>query len=501
MSKPIEIIIAGGGTAGWMAANLLIKKWADKNVNISLVESPDIGIIGVGEGSTPTLKRFFEIIEVAERDWMPACNATYKVGIEFAGWSPESGVESYRHPFISQTDVFTQRAFEVNCRTRRHGLDTHTAPEDFLINGALAQQNLGPLTPNNFPFRIEYGYHFDSGLLGEFLKDIAKQRGVNHLSKNVAEVTQHPDGSIQSLICSDGTVINGDFFIDCTGFKSLLLQQTLKVPFQSYKDCLFNDSAVVVQTPQKQEINNETKATAMSNGWCWNIPLQNRVGNGYVFSAQHITPDAAELEFRQHLGLSDDMSCRHLKMNVGQVQQHWNKNCLAIGLSQGFMEPLEATALHLVQICIEMFVIKFEEGQFSNQYQAQFNKFAKDRFDGVRDYIVAHYKLNTRTDSEYWQQNRDNTQLSNSLMRLLDVWFKRGDMSEEIRRQDISEHWDPISWHCLLSGYGAYPPIAPNQPGKGCLYKEQNVAQFIQGCALNFQSHQHNLNELAQPDE
>lgn len=493
-----NIVIAGGGTAGWMAANLLIKKWADKNVKISLLESPEIGIIGVGEGSTPTLKRFFEIIEVPEKEWMLACNATYKVGIQFSGWSPESGVNSYRHPFISQTDVFTQRAFEVNCRTRRHGLDTHTAPEDFLINGVLAKRNLGPLTPDSFPFRIEYGYHFDSGLLGEFLKGIARQRGVQHLSNKIAEVAQHPDGSIQSLICSDGTVVEGDFFIDCTGFKSLLLQQTLKVPFQSYSDCLFNDSAVVAQTPQADSIVNETQATALSTGWCWKIPLQNRIGNGYVFSAQHIAPDAAEQEFRRHLSLSDDISCRHLKMNVGQVQQHWQKNCLAIGLSQGFMEPLEATALHLVQICIEMFAIKYEEGQFSNQYQTQFNQFAKDRFDGVRDYIVAHYKLNTRSDTDYWRQNRDNTHLSNSLVGLLDVWFKRGELAEEIKRQDISKHWDSISWHCLLSGYGAYPKLAPNQPGKGCLYKEQNIAQFVQGCALNFQPHQYNLNELAQ---
>ncbi|MCC2604316.1 tryptophan halogenase family protein [Planctobacterium marinum] len=490
----LNIIIAGGGTAGWMAANLMIKKWASLPVKITLVESPDIGTIGVGEGSTPSLKRFFEMLEVPEKDWMPACNATYKVGIKFNGWSPESGIESYRHPFISQTDVFTQRAFEVNCRTRRHGLDTHTVPEDFLINGALAKNNLGPITPDNFPFKMEYGYHFDSALLGNYLQKLACQRGVQHVCKRILTAKQHQDGRIQSLMCEDGTELAGDFFVDCTGFKSLLLQETLNVPFNSYQDCLFNDAAVAVQTPGSEDIANETEATALSHGWCWRIPLQNRVGNGYVYSSKHLNQHDAEQEFRIHLGIQDsDLTCRHLKMKVGQVARHWEKNCLAIGLLQGFMEPLEATALHLVQICIEMFIIKFEEGQFSEQFQAQFNRFARDRFDGVRDYIVAHYKLNTRTDSEYWQQNRENQQLSPSLVRLLDVWFKRGEISKEIQRQDIAKHWDNISWHCLLSGYGAYPALAPNQPGKGDLYLEQHIEQYVQGCALNFKPHHDNL--------
>ena len=173
MNRPMNIVIAGGGTAGWMAANYFVNKWPSDKVNVTLVESPDIGIIGVGEGSTPTLKRFFEELKIKERDWMPKCNATYKVSIRFNDWSPGSGVKQYRHPFISQTDTFTQRAFEVNCRTRRLGLDSHVNPEDFLLNGVLAKQNKAPLTPDNFPFRMEYVYHFDSALLGNYLRDFA----------------------------------------------------------------------------------------------------------------------------------------------------------------------------------------------------------------------------------------------------------------------------------------------------------------------------------------
>lgn len=497
MNKPVEIVIAGGGTAGWLAANLLVKQCPRDKVKVTLVESPDIGIIGVGEGSTPTLKRFFELIDVAESEWMPVCNATYKVGIQFHGWSPKSGVQSYRHPFISQTDVFSQRAFEVNCRTRRLGLDTHTVPEDFLINGVLAKLNKGPHTPENFPFRIQYGYHFDSGLLGQFLCNLGIQRGVTHLSNNIADVTLDPDGNIASLKCTDESEIKGDLFIDCTGFKGLLIQKTLGVKFNSYKDNLFNDSAVVMPTEISTNIPCETDATALSTGWCWKIPLQNRFGNGYVYSSSYITSEEAENEFRTHIGmLESEDECRHLKMKVGQVDKHWQKNCLALGLSQGFIEPLEATALHLVQICTEMFIEKFTEGGYTPEHRDDYNTFAKLRFDKVRDYIVAHYKLNTRDDSDYWRDNRNNNHLSPSLLQVLDKWFKCEDLSAEIRRQNIGMHWDTISWHCLLAGYGAFPPVAANQPGEGDHYLEQDIAAFLRGCSLNFSTHAENLNSL-----
>lgn len=491
------IVIAGGGTAGWMAANLFVKRWADKGIQIVLIESPDIGIIEVEEGSTPTLKRFFADIEISEKDWMPACNATYKVGIEFIGWSPESANKSYRHPFISQTDTFTRRDFEVNCRTRRLGLDSYTLPDDFLINGVLAKQSKGPLTPANFPFQMEYGYHFDSGLLGAYLADVAKKRGVTHKQARIVGVKKHFDGDIESLRLDNGDLISGDFFVDCTGFESLLLQKSLGVKFNSYENNLFNDAAVILPTEISSEIPVETTSTAFSNGWCWQVPLTQRFSNGYVYSSRYQSSDNAEIELRKHLGaLESDIECRHLKMKVGQVAKHWDKNCLALGLSQGFIEPLEATALHLVQICTEFFMNKFEEGIFSNTHQRVFNDFAKERFDRVRDYIVAHYKLNTRNDSQYWRDNRDNEYISDSLSRIIKAWFNREDLGVEVNRQKIAMHWEPVSWHCLFSGYGAYPVLHPNQPNQGDLYKQKGIKEFLDGCALNFNSHMDNLESL-----
>ncbi|REL36500.1 tryptophan halogenase family protein [Thalassotalea euphylliae] len=497
MDKPFNIVILGGGTAGWMAANLFAKRWGNK-VKVTLVESPDVGIIGVGEGSTPSLKRFFEILGIEEHQWMARCQATYKLNIRFNDWSPASGITSYSHPFPAQVDTFTKRAFMVNAQTRRMGLDTHIQPEDFLLNGVLARQGKGPKVGAHFPFKMEYGYHFNSALLGEFLAEYAQGLGVDYQRAHIADITRAENGNIHSLVTDQGEAISADFFVDCTGFAGLLMEKTLGVGFNSYKENLFNDAAVVLQTPystaQAANIPVETESTALSAGWCWKIPLTKRFGNGYVYSQDFVSSEQAEQEFRQHLGVLDDnVEVRHLTMKVGQLNQHWSHNCLALGLSQGFIEPLEATALHLVQVSIELFMQKLEAGQFSAQYQAEYNELVSERFERVRDYIVAHYKLNTRNDTEYWRANRDNMKLSDSLKEILHVWYSRGDIAKEIARQNISSHFDEISWHCLLAGYGAFPPLHPNQPGKGDLYQEKDIQAFLAGCALNFQAHAENL--------
>jgi len=496
-NSPHKIVILGGGTAGWMTANLFAHRWQDRNVQIVLVEAPDIGIIGVGEGSTPTLRRFFHDLGIAEHEWMPQCKATYKVNIKFGGWSPESGINAYSHPFISQLDAFSERAFYTNCMTRRLGLNVETSPDNFLFNGWLSNNNLAPQTPENFPFKIEYGYHFDSGLLGQFLCERAKQNGVVHMQANVSHALLGSQGEISHLVCHDHEDIHADFFVDCTGFESLLLQQTLDVKFESFNNNLLNDSAVVFPTDALAEPPVYTEANALSCGWAWRIPLTHRTGNGYVYSSEFISDDAAETEFRQYLGVSDDQPARHLKMKVGQVKQHWRKNCLGLGLSSGFIEPLEATALHLVQTTVEIFMDEYEKGNFGTQQQDVFNNMIRERFERVRDYIVAHYKLNTRNDSEYWKANRDNNNLSESLLQILDVWFRKGDINQEIHRQQLATHFGSTSWHCLLAGYGAFPNLAKNQPGRGDLYYEKELPQLFSGCILNFQKHTEALAKLA----
>lgn len=494
MKRPRQIVIVGGGTAGWMTASLLAHRWPRERVAVTLVESPDIGIIGVGEGSTPSLKRFFEVLGVAEDEWMPACHATYKASIRFRGWSPASGIADYSHPFLTQIDVHTEEAFTLNCRNRRLGLDVPTRPDDFFLNGVLAAQGKAPVAPENFPFRMEYGYHFDSALLGNFLRDLAVSAGVTHLSRRLVDCDRAENGDIAAVVTAEGDRLAGDFFVDCSGFAGLLIKQALGVPFCRFKENLFNDAAVVLPTPRDPVTSVETVSSALSNGWFWSIPLTSRVGNGYVYSTDFIGADAAEVELRQALGCHDDrIAARHLRFEVGQLSRHWDRNCLAVGLAQGFIEPLEATALHLVLNTVELFMNNFEKGDFSSRYRDAFNQSIGDRVERVRDYIVAHYKMNTRDDSEYWRANRENMTLSEPLLHILDVWFRRGDLAQELARQDNLSHFGSASWHCLLAGYGAFPPLNAEQRDDVDFFRDRNIAAFLNGCALNFQPHHQQL--------
>ena len=490
-----NIVILGGGTAGWMTANLLQKKWRQRGIQISVVESPDIGIIGVGEGSTPLLKEFFDSLEISESEWMPQCNATYKNGISFNDWSTVPGYESYFHPFPCSLDFATFGFLYKYTELRRKGADVLAHPNRFSLMAGLTERKLAPLPAENFPFHFQYGYHFDSVLIGKFLREKAKESGVSHIEATVEKVEQESDGSIKSLLLNTGQILSGDFFVDCSGFASILLQKTLKVPFVSFAENLFNDSAVAIPTDIETEIPAETLSTALSNGWAWKIPLTNRFGNGYVFSSKYCSPDEAETELRSHLNILDsDVEARHLKMKVGRVQETWAKNCVAVGLSQGFIEPLEATALQFVYSTIEQFSQALEEGNFSGKNRDEFNARMNANFEGVRDYIVLHYKTNSRSDSQYWKDNRENQKISDNLRAMIECWYAIEDTQEALTRLNIGSYYSQRSWTCLLAGVGVFPKqenlVIPDKENVGMAMKDlKYVDDFIKGCSLNFKSH------------
>lgn len=491
---PFRIAVLGGGTAGWMAACLIANRWADRNVEVVVVESPDIGIIGVGEGSTPQLKVMFDTLGISEREWMPACNATYKTGIGFEGWSEEPGYERYFHPFPTALDPHTAPQFFFNTRARRTGRDVCAHPDRFFVPASLAAQRRAPLAPASFPFDIGYGYHFDAALVGAFLRTHAVGKlGVTHLARTVLDVALDARGNVAHLTVSDGEKIAADFFIDASGFRSLIAQEALGEPFEPFAANLFNDSAVAMPSPNAPgPIACATGAHALSSGWAWKIPLTNRTGNGYVFASTFLSVDQAETELRGHLGMLDDPTpARHLRMKVGQIARSWVRNCLAIGLAQGFIEPLEATALHIVQATVEGFMQAFGRGDFTAAHADEFNSAIHARYEGIRDYIVCHYRANRRTDSAYWRENVNNDQLSDSLKSLLTAWFKGDDLSQEIARQGIAHYYPSLSWHCLLAGYGVFPEAAklkPPEPGLGDA-DMQEIDRFVSGCASNFPLH------------
>ena len=490
-----NIVILGGGTAGWMTANLLQKKWRQRGIQISVVESPDIGIIGVGEGSTPLLKEFFDSLEISESEWMPQCNATYKYGISFNDWSTVPGYESYFHPFPCSLDFATFGFLYKYTELRRKGADVLAHPNRFSLMAGLTERKLAPLPAENFPFHFQYGYHFDSVLIGKFLREKAKESGVSHIEATVEKVEQESDGSIKSLLLNTGQILSGDFFVDCSGFASILLQKTLKVPFVSFSENLFNDSAVAIPTDIETEIPAETLSTALSNGWAWKIPLTNRFGNGYVFSSKYCSPDEAETELRSHLNiLESDVEARHLKMKVGRVQETWAKNCVAVGLSQGFIEPLEATALQFVYSTIEQFSQALEEDNFSGKNRDEFNARMNANFEGVRDYIVLHYKTNSRSDSPYWIDNRENQKISDNLRAMIECWYAIEDTQEALTRLNIGSYYSQRSWTCLLAGVGVFPKqenlVIPDKENVGMAMKDlKYVDDFIKGCSMNFESH------------
>ncbi len=494
--KPKKILIVGGGTAGWMAANLMASRWQD--IEVSLLESADIGIIGVGEGSTPHLKFFFDTVGLAESEWMPRCNATYKNGISFAGWSAIPGYESYFHPFPAQTDdMLTVPHFFSSINARMQGHDAVAHPDHYFLETYLTRENLGPIPNETFPFGVAYGYHFDATLLGQFLAETGVSRGVKRIIGTATEVVLGPYGAIASLRLDDGSFIDSDVFIDCSGFKSLLMQGALKASYKSFSDNLFNNAAVVMPSEISAVIPPETKSTALSNGWAWKIPLTNRFGNGYVYSADYLTPDQAETELRRHLGLLDsDVDARHLQMKVGRVEKHWEQNCLAVGLSQGFIEPLEATALALSLETITRFMSFYERGEFTNEFADAFNKEINAKFDGVRDYIVCHYKVNQRRDTDYWRNNAANTHLSDSLSKILHFWWNSKDFAKDMYMNNLTGSYQPKSWACLLAGYGVFPALSQNSINDQYA-STQNMAQladFIRRCGLNFKSHNEQLN-------
>lgn len=491
-----SIVIVGGGTAGWIAASLLATHWQDKGFTITLVESPDIGIIGVGEGSTPPLKGFMDTIGVDEAEWMAECGATYKVGIAFKDWSTKPGFSHYFHPFLSQTDQFTAPAFFYNSHLRRNGVDLQGHPNHFFLAAELSRQKLAPVVPKNFPFEIHYGYHFDSVLLGKFLAKKAATKGVHYKQATVVDVVLDSAGNIDTLTTSEGEAIKADFYIDSTGFRSQLLQKALNVPFISYADSLFNDSAVVFPTPQGEVIASHTSATALKYGWAWAIPLTHRIGNGYVYSSRFCSAEDAEAELRAHLGLLDsDVESRHLKFKVGRAAVSWEKNCLAVGLSQGFVEPLEATALDMVQETVVRFIEAYNKGQYSAQYRDEFNTRINGRFDAIRDYIVCHYRINSRTDTEYWLENARNEKISNSLRAILTSWIAGKNITDELESQKLDAYFSNVSWNCLLAGKGIYPAQEQLKLGNALAnkYTVSDIENFIKGCALNFNSHREQL--------
>ena len=440
-----NVVIVGGGSAGWMTASYLKK--AAPSINVTLIESATIRTVGVGEATFSTIKLFFDFLGLSEQDWMPSCNATYKLAIKFANWR-QDGAHFY-HPFQRYETVdgynmgewwlklkqheepFDQACFSIPalCEAKRSprffdGSVFDDKVQDYFAGGRRPKNSF----LSDHKVQYPYAYQFDASLLAEFLKQYATGRGVRQVIDEVNEVKLREDGSIDHVVTQSHGAIAGDLFVDCTGFRGLLINQALGEPFISFADSLLCDSAIALQVPSDIEtagINPYTTATALSNGWVWDIPLYGRTGTGYVYSSAFLSKDEAELEFRRHVGpAADGLRAAHIKMRIGRCRNSWVKNCVAIGLSSGFVEPLESTGIFFIQHGIEELVSHLPGNTIDEEMVRSYNRLIAEGIDGVRDFLVLHYCTTERTDNEFWRATKQ-VALPGDLKERLDIWKYR----------------------------------------------------------------------------
>ncbi|BAZ70865.1 tryptophan 7-halogenase [Mastigocladus laminosus UU774] len=449
LQNVVKIVIVGGGTAGWMTASYL-RKALDRNVDITLVESSNITRIGVGEATFSSIKSFFDFLGLQEHEWMPRCNATYKMAIKFVNWNAEG--KTFFHPFerYDTIDGFSisewwlkikksKEPFDYSCFRTPILCDHQKSPR--YLNGKVYDDRVQYLFSHKYfndnklitladsEGQYPYAYHFDTNLIATFLKNYAMQRGVKQIVDDVVDVKLREDGSINNIITQENGNVYGDLFIDCTGFRGLLINKTLGEPFISFSESLLCDSAIALRVPtniKKNGINPYTTATALSAGWVWNIPLYGRIGTGYVYSSKFISQEDAEQELQKHLNLNfDDYDVSHIKMRIGRNRNSWVKNCVAIGLSSGFVEPLESTGIFFIQHGIEELVSNFEGKYLNEDLIKNYNKSIADCIDGVRDFLVLHYYASDRDDTDFWKATKYGIKVPDELCERMKIWKNR----------------------------------------------------------------------------
>lgn len=401
-NKPIRrIVIAGGGTAGWMVAAGL-SKCLGRQYDFRLVESEEIGTVGVGEATIPTLHFMHEILDLDEKEFIQATQATFKLGINFENWRNVG--ENYFHSFgKTGKGHWTAGFHHFWLEGRKRGLASSYG--DYCLELRAAMDNRFALLPDN---GINYAYHFDATLYGHCLRRIAEGQGVQRIEGKIAQVrTDAASGHITGLQLDGGALIEGDFFIDCTGMRSLLLGETLGVPYESWAHWLPCDSALAVQTQLVGEPVPYTRSIAHPWGWQWQIPLQHRVGNGVVFSSRHISDDEAKAALLANVQGEVLRPPRVIRFTPGQREQVWKKNCVAIGLSSGFLEPLESTSIHLIQKGMSRLVELFPTDGIRQSDIDEYNLQTRDAIEVIRDFIILHYHVTQRDDSAFWRGCRE----------------------------------------------------------------------------------------------
>lgn len=483
MGTPIKnVVIVGGGTAGWLTAAYLNHRlqWAyghPEGVSITLIEAPDVPTIGVGEATVPTMSRTLQHLEISEREFIARTEATFKLGIDFRDWNgDESGAFTrFFHGFEGGVQV---RGRNPGAALLAYGADPAVLGYEPSFTSAIghseerAARHKGPKLFDSAPFTgpQAYAYHLDAGKFAAFLTEIAVARGVTHVRDKVVGATRDERGNIAALMMADGTHRPVELVIDCTGFQGLLINRVMEEPFISYADYLLNDRALPIQIAHAPEpdLYPATVSTARAAGWSWRIPLQSRIGTGYVFSSAFASDQQALDEALGHLdGETLLTEPRTLAMRVGHCRRSWVGNCVAIGLSGGFIEPLESTAIQLIETACRRLLQFFPSSDFEPELARKFNVAMTGQYEEIRDFLGIHFSLSNRDDTPYWRAVRHEAKRSDRLNESIALWRRSLPDAYDDRASNVFSYWSICT---LLFGKGFY--TAPPESGTDMLPRE-----------------------------
>lgn len=447
-----KLVIVGGGTAGWMAAAALRRHFQGGPLEITLVESAEIGAIGVGEATIPTIRGFYRSLGLSDAEVMRATQATCKLGIRFNGWLREG--ESFIHPFGHFGQDLNGVPFHHYWRKLADGGEP-TDIADYSLGASLARAGKfmpPPRDPASTVSVYDWALHFDAGLFAQLMRRVAEDNGVRRIDARIVKVNlRSDDGRVASLDLSNGQTLEGDLFIDCSGFRGLLIEEALGTGYEDWSDLLFCDRAWAVQSEGVGEPMPYTDVTAHAAGWRWRIPLRHRYGNGYVYASRYISDEDALAELKAAVPDALLHEPRRITFTPGRRKKVWNKNVIALGLASGFLEPLESTSIALIETGIEKIKALFPDRDLAPELADEFNDWSRREMERVRDFIILHYWANRRGDTAFWR-DCNAVALPDDLKRKVELFVQRGHF--------VRYRWEmfaPTSWMAIYAGFELLP--------------------------------------------